>query len=305
MIELPRIVQRMTEAVSLRLGRPAYHRKVKNHNEWFVSYPVFSFVQHGMKKGLTGYRVGYWIDLSDEPHDVTFCLVHSPLMARLFKHNLVLSSLMDVIQRTSEFRSSHWLYRSSRVAQRTGEDGDRLEGASAAELIAHIQDFDEAHGFVKDLFPRTWNRGRKGVSGPSAKAAGNTFYLPLCDQIKLLDSRAAVTRLVESSWPLFLCLYPIKAIEVRTAHIARSLRDKKIPRVCEFREIKLPAGLPKDRINPLCRGELQGAHIIPDSRGGTDRAENGLWLCEYHHQMTEGHLAGRRNGIALNVRYVL
>ena len=304
--EPPQVVQRMVEALTFRLGRPASCRKVKNLQEWFVYDPVFSFIQKGMKKGATGYRVGYWLNFSDwfnfgnQPHFL-FCLVHSPLMAKLFKHNLVVSSLLDVIQRTAEFRESHWLYRSSRVAQRHGHDGDRIEAGSAAELVAQIQDFNEAHDFIKDMFPRTWSRGKKGTLGKHARYAGNTFYLPLCDKPAALDSRAAVTRLVESSWPLLLCLYPIEPIERRYTDLARNLRSKSILRVCEFGAIRFPPGA---AINGLCRGEVQGAHILPDSKGGSDRIENGLWLCEYHHRITEGHLSGRRGGLVLDVRYI-
>jgi hypothetical protein len=291
----------MVEALTFRLGRPACCRKVKNLEQWFVSDPVFSFVQKGMKKGVTGYRVGYWFHFDTQPNDVWFCLVHSPLMAKLFKHNLVLSTLIEVIQRTAEFRKTHWLYRSTRLAQRHGYDGDRIESGSVAEFVAQIRDFDEAQGFIQDMFPKTWNRGRKGTLGKHATVAGNTFYLLLCDQPATLDSRAAVARLVESSWPLFLCLYPIEPIERRYTDLARSLRGKNIPRVCEFGAIKLPPGASIDR---LCRGEVQGAHILPDSQGGSDRVENGLWLCEYHHQVTEGHLAGRREGLVLDLRYI-
>lgn len=300
MVEAPAVVQQLTDAVSHRLGRPACLRKVKNRDEWFISDPVFSFVQHGMKKGVTGYRVGYRFDFREEPHELQFCLVHSPLMSRLFKHNLAFSSLVEVVQRTAAFRDLHWLYRSSRIAQRDGFDGDRIESATATEFVALLHQFDAAHGFLKDMFPRTWNRGKKGTLGKQAKWAGNTFYLALSDRLAGLDSPGAVASLVELSWPLFLCLYPLKPIQQRMAQLARSLRAKRIPRACEFAAITMsPCAL----IDPLCRGEVQGAHIVPDSRGGSDKAENGLWLCEYHHQATEGHLAGCRNGVGLEVQY--
>ncbi|HEX5268846.1 MAG TPA: hypothetical protein VFW33_00100 [Gemmataceae bacterium] len=49
--------------MSEKLGRPAHCRKVRNRQQWYVSDPVFSFVQHGMKKGDTGYRVGFMVDM--------------------------------------------------------------------------------------------------------------------------------------------------------------------------------------------------------------------------------------------------
>lgn len=290
---VPLIVRRLSEAVGDRLGRPAYCRRVKNRDDWFVTDPVFSFVQHGMKKGTTGYRVGYFFD--SENRTVLFVLVHSPLMARLFKRNLALPTLLDVVQRTAAYRQSHGVYRSSKLALRGGVDGDRIEADSVAEFVGHLRDFDERHGFIQDMFPRVPNQGK---GGGAARWAGNTFYLYLADVEELEESRANVARLVESSWPLFLCLYPVKPIERRTASLARSLRARGIPRVCEFASIRL---LPGAGISPLCRGEVQGAHIKPDALGGSDRAENGLWLCEFHHQATEGRLSGSRNGSGVEV----
>jgi hypothetical protein len=71
----PRIVQWLTDAVGEKLGRPAYCRKVLNQDEWYISDPVFSFVQHGMKKGTTGYRVGYRVDLGQKA--IFFDLINS------------------------------------------------------------------------------------------------------------------------------------------------------------------------------------------------------------------------------------
>ena len=219
-------------------------------------------------------------------------------LARSFKrHNPELDSeqLTEVVQRTAGFRHSHWVYRSSKRAVRGGFDGDRIESASLAEFVALIRDFDDRDGFITDMFPRRLNTGK---GGGIARYAGNTFSLHLADASNELDSRAGVVRLVEASWPLFLCLYPVKPIERRAASLARSLRARGIPCHCEFSALRLPPGT---SINPLCRGEVQGAHIKPDARGGSDRAENGLWLCEYHHQATEGRLSGRRNSESVEV----
>src|SRR5258708_7558563 len=124
--ELPAVVIHLADATSERLGRPAHCRKVRSREEWYVYDPVFSFVQRGMRKGQTGYRLGYKIDLVCR--EVSFVLVHSPVIARLFKHNLVLSSMIAVLRSTEEFRQLHWVYRSSRKALLSGFDGDRIEG---------------------------------------------------------------------------------------------------------------------------------------------------------------------------------
>ena len=83
------------------------------------------------------------------------------------------------------------------------------------------------------------------------------------------------------------------------------MRAAKIPIACEFASIMdLDRLVGAGEVSPLCRGERQGAHIKPDALGGSDRPENGLWLCEYHHRATEGKLTGRRNGTDLDVRVV-
>jgi hypothetical protein len=292
----PRIVERLADAVGEKLGRPAYCRKVLNQDEWYISDPVFSFVQHGMKKGATGYRVGYRVDLGQKV--IFFNLVHSPVIALLFKRNLVFSSLIQVVQATASWRRLHWIYHSSKLAVRSGRDGQPLQADSLSNFVSLLEEFDHTHGFISDMFPKCRNTG-KGEG--QARVAGNTFYLLLADRLKPLHSQAGIDYFVEASWPLFLCLYPIKPIEGRSASLARNMRIRDIPQVCEFPFIRLPEGV---AISPLCRGTIQGAHIKPDSLGGSDRAENGIWLCEYHHRTTEGKLSGRRNTGGLEVRFV-
>jgi hypothetical protein len=293
----PRIVQRLTDAVGEKLGRPAYCRKVLNQDEWSISDPVFSFVQHGMKKGATGYRVGYRVDLVQRV--IFFNLVHSPVIAQLFKRNLVFSSLIQVVQATARWRRLHWIYRSSKVALRSGRDGEPLEADSLSDFVALLEKFDHTHGFISDMFPKRRNTGKGDGQAP---VAGNTFYLLLADRLKPLHSRTGIDHFVEASWPLFLCLYPIRPIESRSASLARNMRIRGIPQVCEFPSIRLPEGI---AISPLCRGAIQGAHIKPDSAGGSDRAENGIWLCEYHHRVTEGKLSGRRSSSGIEVRFLV
>ena len=292
---MPSIVQYLTEAVDDQLGRPSYCRQVKNCDEWFVTDPVFSFVQHGMKKGTTGYRVGYHYQNHDE--SVRFNLVHSPLMAQLFKRNLAFQTMVEVIRRTAKYRDYHWIYWSSGEAVKSGLKGNQLVGGSSSDFIRQLEIFDAQHDFVRDMFPRMPNTG-KG-DGP-ARWAGNTFYLNLADRSKRLGTKEEVAKLVSASWPLFLCLYPVKPIERRTASLARSLRAKKILKACEFSNLGLS---PAAGIDSLCRGEVQGAHIKPHALGGSDRFENGLWLCEYHHRATEGRLSGSRNEMVLSIKF--
>ncbi len=298
--ELPEPVVRLLDATSDRLGRPAHCQKVRNRDEWYIHDPVFSFVQRGMRKGHTGYRVGYKIDLGYK--ESWFVLVYSPLIARLFKHNLVLSSMIAVLRHTEQFRQSHWVYRSSREAMRSGSDGARIESASLADFVDRLEEFDRQYDFVKDMFPKRPNTGKGERWAP---VAGNTFYLGLADRPEVLDSPSQIRLLVERTWPLFLCLYPVEPIQKRSANLARNMRNANILRVCEFSHIKGSDVLTAGGLSTtLCRGDVQGAHIKPDALGGSDRPENGIWLCEYHHRLTEGKLAGRRNGNSLEVQFV-
>jgi hypothetical protein len=297
-LNLPDSVLNLTDVVSEKLGRPARCRKVLNRKEWYIHDPVFSFVQRGMRKGWSGYRVGYKINPSRG--EVSFVLVHSPVVAQLFKRNLVFSSLIDVIRSSASYRRTHWLYRSSRRAIGSGvdDDGARIEADSVDDFIGELTEFDRVYGFVKDMFPKRTNT-KSGIG--SAPVAGNTFYLVLADRPEMLNSRSKLKKLVDQTWPLFLCMYPIQPVEGRSASLARNLRVRGIPKLCEFESIQLPSGVD---ISPLCRGELQGAHIKPDMFGGSDRPENGLWLCEYHHRATEGKLVGRRDENRIDVRFV-
>jgi hypothetical protein len=295
--ELPEDVRRLSDAVSEKLGRPSHCRKVKNRDHWFVQDPVFSFVQHGMKKGNTGYRVGYQYQKKDR--SLWFILVHSPIIAGLFKRNLALSTLLKVLEMTAQFRDCHYMLWSSKLAARDKSKKDTMHAYEKTfkDFADSIKPSDDGFDFVEDLFPIVPNTGK---AEGKAKYAGNTFCLLLSNKDASFDSTESIRHLVEMSWPLFLCLYPVRPIEKRTAALARKMIAKKIAKTCEFSLIDLP---PNSGISPLCRGQIQGAHIKPDALGGADLPENGMWLCEYHHRLTEGKLSGSRADGLLDVRF--
>jgi hypothetical protein len=248
------------------------------------------------KNGGFAYRVGYRADL--ERGEIIFTLLHNPIIAKLFKHNLILSSMLEVVRTTADFRSQHWILRSSRLAYSKGFKCGVIEEISLSDFIEEVESFDRTYSFIKDMFPKEKNTGKGGGSAPSA---GNTFYLMLSNKLDILRSESNMKRLVDQSWPLFLCLYPIEAIEGRSASLARNMKVRGIPKKCEYFSIRMIAG---SGISPLCRGAIHGAHIKPDSLGGSDRPENGLWLCEYHHSATEGKLSGKRDGVVIDVRLI-
>ncbi len=292
----PQVVLEFGRAVEAKIGRPSYIRQVKNRKEWFISDPVFSFVQHGLRKGATGYRVGYFYSHKEDL--LAFYLVHSPIMAQLFKKNLSVQSLIYAATTTSSFRSKSLLGWSSRAAKSDGGNIAGIEEMEIDSFVARLKEFDNAVGFVNDLFPTLKNQ-KTGI-GP-ATWAGNDFFLLLAENASAL-SAGDIASIVQSTWPLFLCLYPIDAIEQRVASLARNLKAAKLPKVCEYDQIK---DIPDEKeISSWCRGEIEGSHIKPHSLGGSDRLENGLWLCQYHHRATEGRLVGSRSSKTLNVRFI-
>lgn len=290
----PAVVLELAGALETKLGRPSYVRQVKNQDEWFITDPMFSFVQHGLRKGATGYRIGYFF--SAEANELVFCLVHSPVMAQIFKKNLRLSVIIHSIKGCSRFLKNPYINWSSRSARKGGEKRffikDDVKG-----FLSKLREIDE-NWLVNDLFPKIENQ-KTGV-GP-AKWAGNDFFLLLSENASTLSAKDVKT-VLEASWPLFLCLYPVSAIEQRVASLARNLTAAKLEKRCEYmRILDRPS---KSEISPLCRGEIEGAHIKPHSVGGSDRLENGLWLCQYHHRETEGRLFGSRNTESLDVRFL-
>jgi hypothetical protein len=255
---------------------------------------MFSFVQHGLRKGATGYRVGYFVSLGE--NSLSFYLVHSPVMAQIFKKNLHVSAIAHAVRGCAPFCANPRMMWSSRLARKDGEKWFGIED-NVDEFLSWLDEIDERQ-FIADLFPRLENQ-KTGI-GPS-KWAGNDFRLLLAENISSLKAQDAVV-IIEATWPLFLCLYPVSAIEQRVASLARNLRSAKIRKECEYARIL--DNPDESTISSLCRGEIEGAHIKPHSLGGSDRTENGLWLCQYHHRQTEGRLVGSRKGGVLNVRFI-
>ena len=203
---------------------------------WYIYDPVFSFIQRGMKSGGTGYRVGYVYRGDDQT--VRFYLVHSPILAKLFKRNLTLPTMVEVIRSTSEYRIDHFGYRSSKQAVRPGRDGDSSESCDLENFVDQLKKFDQTHDPLADMFPARRSTGKeKGRS----RVGGHTFYLLLAEKARMIRSGFGVARLVGLTWPLFLCLYPTKPKERRAAGLARSMRVRGIPKVCEFPSIRVPS----------------------------------------------------------------
>jgi predicted restriction endonuclease len=74
----------------------------------------------------------------------------------------------------------------------------------------------------------------------------------------------------------------------------------KVNRQCEIDKI---LEIPNEIMNKDCSGPIEGAHIVPHKDGGSDKLENGVWLCNLHHRLTEGKLEGQRDLKKINVKY--
>ena len=288
--EPPPFVIHFQSVLENKLGRLASIRQVKNSNNWWITDPVFSFIQRGLQKGMTGYRVGFFYDSKEDV--LAFYLVHSKVMAQIFKTNIQLETLITTIRKTREFREFEHIVWSSRYAKKALNNGHELLVFEAGDLntqIRGLRQFEMDHEFQKDLFPPT-----VGKSGQKAIAKGNDFYLLLAEKCSKLPKKRLPV-LLEASWNLFCTLYPTEPVEKRSAALARRLISAKIPQMCEYQKI---SGIPNTRvISKQCVGEVQGAHIKPHAFGGSDQTINGLWLCQYHHRATEGRLSGTRESV--------
>ena len=285
--KLPTIVLACATVLEQRLGRPCYVRQVRNRSEWFISDPMFSFVQHGFKKGETGYRVGYFYSLEED--ELSFYMVHSPIMAQIFKKNLSIAAILQALDGCSPYLKEARIFWSSRSATKVGKQKWRIKRGSSSAIREFIKNAGN-DGFLRDLFPQL----------KDSKWAGNDFYILLAQNARRLKT-SDIAAIIDASWPLFLCLYPIFAIENRVASLARSLTAAGVSRQCEYSQI---SNLPDETvISTVCRGPIEGAHIMPHALGGTDKARNGLWLCQYHHRMTEGKLRGFRSRDEIKVSF--
>lgn len=282
----PVVVEALTAALGDLLNRDAYVRQVKNRNEWWVTDPLLSFVQHGSKVGISGYRAGFFVDADQD--DLSFFMTHAPVIARLFRDNFSIDTLRDAVIATAMYRSRSHLIWSSRVGQRGRFPAAEIVETDPRTFVETLDEWDREVGLKRDLFP-TLGRRKDGEGKPIRR--GHDFRVLLAEPASHLSPQA-IQSVVRDCWPLFRLMYPSSPIESRDASLARSLRSAHVPRACEVARIAGIAALPAATV--ACDGPIEGAHIKPHAKGGNDRVENGLWLCRLHHRATEGRLSGTR-----------
>jgi len=291
----PEIVALLKEALSERLGRPASVRASRGDKErWVISDPTMFYLQRGKTANPTGYRCG--LLYADE--EIRFYHEHARATADLLKKNLITAPhiLYEAAAASAQWRTVHFIGFSSREQTRKSK---RLSFSETTEQFL-CDDWKEFAEYLEnqssripaDLFPELPSVGNDGSPAPHR----GTFFQMLIAQDKLLGlggslaSRYKVaTEVISAAWPLFSCLYPWEPLVSRTADLARFMRAAGIEKKCEYTKISTAP-------ISMCSGDaLEAAHIVPDRRGGSDRAWNGLWLCKGHHKITEGLLEGCRD----------
>lgn len=287
--KFPREVECMFDAVSQKLGREACIRQVKNEESYFILDNAFSYFQKADRDRQVGYRTGYcfnngvtWLGTDN----LKFIILHSPIMFSFFQQNFDYATFRNMLEETARYRKrSHHMQYVLYDKQRKNKEVCVIDKKDINDFLKEVDAVEEKYGFAKTIFSR---------KNSSQHNLGNTFYLELAWRPRLRD----IPDIIEKTWNLFLWLYPSKPLFTRDASLYRSMQ--KIERKCEFRDIK---GLPADMFETECEGVIQAAHIKPHSKGGSDKLNNGLWLCEKHHRMTEGRISGSRDTEKIDVIY--
>jgi hypothetical protein len=279
MIKPPKTVKAIVETVSEKLGREAIFRKVNNREEYFILDLAFSYFQKADRNRRNDYRSGFLYLVHKRKKRLLFALAHTPIMSSIFKKNFDYETFRAIIAKTAKYRDEHYL--------RIKREGIQEEKIRTPDLEMFLDKLDELEtsGFTKSVF----GRSKVGKTG-----SGNIFGICLASGCNEED----IVKAIEKSWDLFLWLYPTRPVFKRNASLNRSLN--RVDKMCEIRKVK---NLPKIVLEKPCSGQVEGAHIIPHKDGGSDKLQNGVWLCNAHHRLTEGKLTGSRGVDRFEVEY--
>jgi len=284
---MPTVAELIRDVVSEKLGRPSILRQVKNRGDSFIADPVFSYIQTADRNRRRDYRLGFWWEPKFKC--LWFYMVHNPIGAETFKKNLDVTDLFAVIRKTAQFRTAHKLQFSSKEENRSSQNELKVVWSLAIDkFLKELMEFDDLFDLKKDLFPKLANRG-KSQTTKHAWSAGNQFGLLLATGGAMKFDKPAIKKIIDRSWPLFMALYPTQPLFKRDATLARQLLVKDKLKQCNCAKIKR---LPKKIKLTPCDGLFDAAHIKPHRLGGSDKFQNGIWLCRVHHKLTEGKLKG-------------
>ena len=273
-----RSLEDVCTALQARLGRSPSVRQVIGRKHFYIQDPLTSHVQRGDHKFPFDYRNGLLVDL--EEHDSYFSIVHCPAIARHIKKNFNLSTLIEVLDRTSDWCDEYALGWSSVSMQ----SDFWIVHWDQATFRGQILDFESAYGLKTDLF---YGLDRRRHRNPKARK-GNFFSL----RMGRLGRIGSADELIDAVMPLLGWCLPTEEHPGRVASLAASLAGAGIPKICEFRSV---LDAPNHFYAAACTESIEGAHIRPHALGGSAFASNGLWLCSLHHRLSEGKVVGHRD----------
>ncbi|OGL43966.1 MAG: hypothetical protein A2161_02250 [Candidatus Schekmanbacteria bacterium RBG_13_48_7] len=278
MIKPPEIVTVIVETVSEKLGRESIFRRVNNREEYFILDLAFSYFQKADRNRRNDYRSGYLYIANKERKRLLFALAHTPIMSLFFKNNFDYETFRAIIANTAKYRDENYL----RFSRKGIKEEIRTPNL---EVFLNKLDELDTYGLTKTVFGKS-RAGKTGV--------GNIFGVCLASDF----NQEAIGEIIQNSWDLFLWLYPSKPVFKRNASLNRNLQG--INSKCEIGKIK---NLPKVVAETPCSRQVEGAHITPYKDGGSDKLQNGVWLCNAHHRLTEGKLEGGRGIDRFEVEY--
>jgi hypothetical protein len=281
MIKPPVTVNTIVETVSEKLGREAIFRKVSNREEYFILDLAFSYFQKADRNRRNDYRSGYLYLVHKGKKRLLFALAHTPIMSSFFKNNFDYETFRGIIANTAKYRDEHYLRFKSKGVQEKIRTSD-------LEMFLNKLDELEKYGFTNSVF------GKSKADKTGKTGIGSIFGVCLASNFK----QAEIEEIIQNSWELFLWLYPSKPVFKRNASLNRSLQS--IESRCEIGKIK---NLPKGIMETPCSGQVEAAHITSYKDGGSDKLQNGVWLCNVHHRLTEGKLVGSRGVDRFEIEY--
>ena len=280
-LPIPAHVQALIDA--LESLKPAHwtarHGDGSASGTWMIYSQVFRARIDDLKlageEGRQSYRVGLEVALEDGSLHTCFNLYDNPVAVRRFQANFrpeLLRSMEDCLgpcdvtcgsRLLKERGMSNWVWQ-------TGLPGRLIQQWLNSPAYCSQGRMALAVGL------RVWSTAEEIAEwAPSLAAA----YLPLLECMVPLEGEP---------------LDPKR--ETRNARLRAKLAKVTGPAKqcsCEHRKID---GLDS---RFACGGPLEGAHIKPYQKGGSDTADNGLWLCRVHHCETEGRIEGNRLSVRL------
>ena len=264
----------------------ASHGEGAASNEWMVYSEVFRGRVDDLKlageEGMADYRVGIYIEeLPEDQIRTSFFLFNNQFAARRFAANF----RPELLHLLNSYAGEH----------------NVVCGSSVMATAKAKRDYQERIGQPSAWIQKWLNDPRHYARNTKQERLFELYVGRIWFNSPGLVSFWAPT-LAAAYLPLLECMLPLEGEpldpkrETRNARLRAKLAKVTGPAKqcsCEHRKID---GLDS---RFACSGPLEGAHIKPYQKGGSDTADNGLWLCRVHHCETEGRIEGNRLSVRL------